>query len=105
MGANYKRGRTFEYRAKRDLERRGYVVVRSAGSRTPADLVAGREGQVLLVQCTTSSRSKDEKDRAGLREMAERFGAEPVLVWKDGLRGPLVWETLREGFACDELAD
>ena len=100
MGANYKRGRTFEYRAKRDLERRGYVVVRSAGSRTPADLVAGREGRVLLVQCTTSSQSKSQEDRARLREMAERFGAEPVLVWKDGRRGPLVWETLQ-----NELAD
>lgn len=100
MGTNYRRGRTFEYRAKRDLERRGYVVVRSAGSRTPADLVAGCQGRVLLVQCTTSGRSKDEGDRARLREMAERFGAEPVLVWKDGRRGPLVWEMLQ-----NELAD
>lgn len=100
MGANYERGRAFEYRAKRDLERRGFVVVRSAGSRTPADLVAGRQGRVLLVQCTISGRSKDKEDRARLREMAERFGAEPVLVWKDGRRGPLVWEALG-----DELAD
>lgn len=94
MSKNYRRGRSFEYRVKSYLESKGFSVVRSAGSRSPADLVAGRNGLVLLVQCTTTDTCKDDSDRLGLVKMAEGFGAVPIMVWKECERGPLVWETL-----------
>lgn len=47
----YKKGRDFEYRVKRDMERAGYTVVRSYASKTPADLTAVRDGRAVFVQC------------------------------------------------------
>jgi len=38
--SNYRRGRAGEYRAKAALERAGFCVIRAAGSKGPADLVA-----------------------------------------------------------------
>lgn len=50
-GRLYKKGRDFEYRVKRAMEREGYTVVRSYASRTPADLTAVKDGQAVFVQC------------------------------------------------------
>ncbi|MEM3549308.1 MAG: hypothetical protein QXJ23_09940 [Thermofilum sp.] len=49
MVTNYERGRAFEYRVKRHLERQGYFVMRSAGSHFP-DLIAVKDGEVLAVE-------------------------------------------------------
>jgi len=49
-GRNYERGRAFEYRVKKRLEREGFFVVRSAGSRFP-DLVAVKDGTPYAVEC------------------------------------------------------
>ena len=46
----YQRGARLEYRARIVLRQRGYVVVRSAGSHGPADLVALNAREILLVQ-------------------------------------------------------
>lgn len=36
----YNAGRKLEYRLKKELEKQGYLVIRSAGSHSPFDLVA-----------------------------------------------------------------
>lgn len=36
----YAKGRRYEYRLKEELEKRGYLVIRSAGSHSPFDLIA-----------------------------------------------------------------
>ncbi len=46
----YERGRRLEYHARSDLRKQGFTVIRSAGSKGPADLVAINQKQVLLVQ-------------------------------------------------------
>lgn len=94
MGTNYELGRDFEYKVRDRLLGCGYFVVRSAGSKGAADLVAGKSGNTLLVQCTTNKESKNDKDRSRLIEAAEIFGALPVMVWQDVPRGPLIWEFL-----------
>ena len=56
---SYSRGRRFEYRVRDWLKAHGFeLVIRSAGSKTPWDIVALRQGvgdpwqaQVWLVQC------------------------------------------------------
>ena len=60
---NYVNGRAFEYRVKCDLGRKGYYVIRSAGSHGKVDLVAlGRYG-ALLVQCKRQGAiSKSERE-------------------------------------------
>lgn len=55
---SYRRGRSAEYRAARDLERAGYVVIRSAGSHTPVDLVAIGPAGVRLIQVKVDSESR-----------------------------------------------
>ena len=97
MGTNYASGRNFEYRVRDWLESRGYTVIRSAGSRGFADLVALAPGEVLLVQCTTSEESKSESYRSDFREEAEMCGGIPLLVYKERVRGPLVWDRLDDG--------
>lgn len=52
MTTNYARGRAFEYRVRDYLITLGYVVLRSAGSHTPIDLIAiFGDGEILFVQC------------------------------------------------------
>ncbi len=46
----YKKGRSLEWRAKRQLQTEGYVVIRSAGSKGPVDLVAFNRSSVRLIQ-------------------------------------------------------
>ncbi len=48
--SNYSKGRRLEYMARRTLEHHGYLVVRSAGSKGPVDLVATGPKHVLLIQ-------------------------------------------------------
>lgn len=60
---SYKRGRAFEYKVKQFLTEQGYFVVRAAKSAFP-DLVAIRNGKVVLVECKLDGRlSIDEKIR------------------------------------------
>ena len=51
MATNYTRGAAFERKVAKDLEGYGYVAVRSAGSHSPADVIALKHGAVLCVQC------------------------------------------------------
>ena len=50
MVNNYIKGRNLEYQAKERLKSLSYVVFRCAGSR-PVDLVAIKDGRILLVEC------------------------------------------------------
>jgi Holliday junction resolvase len=50
----YTRGANFERKVKKYLEDLDYYVVRSAGSKGQADLVAIKRGETLLIQCKIS---------------------------------------------------
>jgi Holliday junction resolvase len=70
----------FERDVKRWLEGLGYFVVRSAGSRGPADHVALRAPDVrLLVQAKVDGRLP-RAERLALLAAADLAGALPVLV-------------------------
>lgn len=97
MATRYESGRNFEYRVRKWLREHGYYAFRAAGSRGFADLIALLPGQVLLVQCTTSEESKSENYRQAFRNEAERCGGTPYIVYKERVRGPLVWERLDGG--------
>lgn len=55
-GGNRTRGRRVEFLARDRLRERGFCVIRTAGSRTPVDMVAGKYRQVLLVQTRRTRR-------------------------------------------------
>ena len=61
---NYISGRNFEYRVKKYLESKGYLVFRTAGSHSIADLIVfpRTPGKPVLIQCKhTGIISKKEK--------------------------------------------
>ena len=47
---NYVSGRRFEYTIKKALEKLGWIAIRSAGSHSPFDIIAIKEGRILLLQ-------------------------------------------------------
>ena len=83
---NYAKGRRFEYRAKRSLESQGFVVFRSAGSHSRADLIALRAGEVWLVQCKANDGYLSTQEREGLVLVALELGVVPILAHKEGRR-------------------
>jgi Holliday junction resolvase len=94
MGRNYARGAARERQAGVLLEAEGWSVTRSAGSRSPHDLVACRKGDVVrYVQVKSTARGPfagfPPSERKELLAEAERAGAEPWLLWWPGDRkGP-----------------
>jgi len=61
MTTNYKRGYAFERKCKIDLEKKGYFVIRSGGSKGVADLVAMKGKDVLLIQCKRDGKLSREE--------------------------------------------
>lgn len=93
---NYRKGANRERQLARELEAAGWTVTRSAGSRSPHDLVAIRPArlfggtatgicEVYLVQVKTDERGPYAHfGPAGRRELvgaATRAGAKAWLVW------------------------
>jgi hypothetical protein len=88
----YRRGADFERRVKARLEERGWTVFRTAGSHSPADLIAvcladtyddGFGAPVIprlrLVQCKSGKTAMTKKERAAFRDFADGLGAEAVV--------------------------
>lgn len=65
MATPYSKGANFERRVKKELEKYGWFVVRSAGSKSPVDLVAIKYGKCVMYQCKygDAKMSKKELDR------------------------------------------
>jgi Holliday junction resolvase len=84
----YRRGRQFEYRARDHLKKIGFFVLRSPASRSPIDLVAIRNGEVLFVQCKISG-ALPPGEWNELYDLALSVGALPLLAERDGQRGLL----------------
>lgn len=88
---NYRTGVRLEYRAIDLLSRRGWYVVRSAGSHGTADLVAlsPADGHAALVQCKTGRLKHEDWQR--LREVALHYHAVPVIAAWNETRRRVVW--------------
>lgn len=82
MVSNYNRGRNFEYRVMRDMESHGYYPVRSAGSKSPADIYAfAHDGELVFIQCKLhGSIGVDEWNT--FLGFCEHFGAVPIVAEK-----------------------
>ena len=81
LASSYVRGRSAEYWVKAMLEGQGYLVIRSAASHTPIDLLAAKGGERLAVQVKVKSGFTRE-EKAELIKWAEQFGAKPILATK-----------------------
>jgi Holliday junction resolvase len=84
MNKRYVRGRSFEYYVKKAYEEKGFLVVRSAGSRGRIDLVAiSKEGKVYMIQCKIGSlKSVSKSEILSLLNLANEYNSIPVLALK-----------------------
>jgi Holliday junction resolvase len=77
--SNYDNGSSHERRTKAKLEADGYWVMKSAGSKGVADLVAIKKGQILLVQGKLNSYVAP-KEWNDLYQTALNIGALAIVV-------------------------
>ena len=76
----YERGRAKEYRVMEMLKKDGWVVGRSAGSHSPVDIFAAKDGRVLLVQVKAGTARVAAEELRELVKWAEAFNADAE-VW------------------------
>lgn len=67
--SGYTQGRRVEYAAIHDLMANGYAVIRAAGSKGPADIVAIKDGQVLFIS-VKRQRPPSPAERVALMKLA-----------------------------------
>lgn len=94
MATNYDRGRAAEYRAKQKLEEQGFTVFRTAGSKSPCDLIALKphtpiywgdaSGRIryapVFVQVKSGVRPMPRAEKARFKDFAVEHGARPLLI-------------------------
>lgn len=86
---NYVKGRAFEYKVKEVYQQAGYLVFRTAGSHSPADLIAFPplskivEWQPLLIQCKTGKSPMSKTEIKELMTVAVNYGLRAKVVRKD----------------------
>jgi Holliday junction resolvase len=88
VNKQYNRGRATEYRVMELLRVEGWVVGRSAGSHSPVDIFAAKEGRVLLVQVKRGTARVKKDELTELVKWAEAFRADAE-VWHFKGRGKL----------------
>lgn len=92
---SYAKGANRERQLQARLEADGWSVMRSAGSHSPADLLAGRRGKRYAIQVkgTKAGPFSDfgPAEREELVAWALEFHAQPVLVWWPADRKPPRW--------------
>ena len=93
MTTSYERGRNAEYTVKRMLQDKGYFVLRSAGSHTPIDLLAGNGKDRLAVQVKYGG-SLSAEAKKELLKLAKTFDATPILTRRK--KGRWILTTMQE---------
>ena len=83
---HYRRGADFERTVKHLLEDHGYDCIRSAGSRSPVDVIAFKPGQVVMVQAKLDGRCSPA-ERAELLRVVGIIHAVPVIAYRVPRRG------------------
>lgn len=84
----YNRGRAREYKVMELLRTDGWTVGRSAGSHSPVDLFAAKDGRILLVQVKSGQARAKKEELMELVKWAEAFDADAE-VWHFKRRGSL----------------
>lgn len=93
---NYKRGRRLEYSVKDNLERLGYVTVRAAGSKGPADIIAMDSSRKYFIQCKISGYIGVEEWNEIMR-YARKVCAIPIMATREeGKRGVKYFRMMRD---------
>jgi len=79
MGSRYRKGHRWELKVKKMWETKGFVVYRSAGSKGAADLIALKDGKIVLIQVKINKK-QTRKEVLKLKKKAKKCKATPLLV-------------------------
>jgi len=79
VGSRYRKGHRWELKVKKIWEEKGYVVYRSAGSKGAADLIALKDGQIVLIQVKVNKKPS-RSEVVKLKKEAKKCKATPLLV-------------------------
>ena len=85
----YKKGYKFERDLKLNLEKDGWEVIRSGGSKKP-DLVAAKNGKIIIIECKATSKNNVYLDKAevdNLKKVAKAFRGESMFAIKQKNKG------------------
>lgn len=96
---NYVKGANFEREVKKFYEGLGYLVFRTAGSHSPADLIAFpplskiEEWNPILIQCkAVKHKPKEWVEAKELSVIAQIYGLRAVMAMKEkGTKISLTW--------------
>ena len=98
----YVSGANFERQVKKQWEEDGWIVVRSAGSHGPADLVAAKGGIIRWIQCKTDGNlSKKEID--ALKRVVKIGGGIALLAYKEKIKGKNTVTVVRVAAMTDRI--
>lgn len=82
----YKLGRSLEYAVANSFRKAGYWTIRAAQSRGEADVVAIRDGEIILIQCKRGGLI-DKEEWNDLFHLASRLKASAVIADRRTGRG------------------
>lgn len=88
MATNYERGRQYEYRSMRWLEKQGYTCFRTAGSHGECDVIALSPQIIQLVQVKFNCAPTPAEVEQFELLAAPRNTVKVVHVWRKGARHP-----------------
>jgi Holliday junction resolvase len=88
----YARGANFEREVKKEMETEDVLVVRSAGSHGPVDLVLIGGNGVILVQCKIDGKISSEEEQA-LLQIGQKYQVRTLLAFKND-KGAIKFRTI-----------
>lgn len=94
MTTQYQRGQRFAWKVRDQLRDDGYQVFVTAGSKTPADLIALKYGETLLVQAKRTSGTIPPAERVKLVDLAALVGAIPIVAHRPIPQKPIRYRRL-----------
>lgn len=82
MVTQYQRGADFERRVQKDMASKGYLALRTPGSKTPCDVHCFSKGRdFVFIQCKTGGAlGPDEWNK--FMDYCEEWGATPIMAEK-----------------------
>jgi Holliday junction resolvase len=91
----YARGRNREYQALRKLREDGWFCTRSAASHGPVDILAGKHGEILMIQVKSGVAKASPAEKELLKVWGKAFRGK-VEIWKFKKGRPLEREVVYE---------
>lgn len=89
---NYVKGRAYEYKIATIFRRKGYYVIRAAGSHGSADLVAVKKGQrAIFIQCKKGTGNVDMEEHNKMFRSALQAGAVAIIATEED-RKPTIFK-------------